>query len=142
MAAWTRAASSSWMSAWTMPVQQGLTAQRQMLDILAHSAQTIGLRFLLAPPWMGFHPWVRKEWHDMTAEKGKAIFDSMTGVATAAAWPWTPHSSAQMLSAMLRPYHVKTRKNSARLGGEAVARAMTGQVGSGSGRRGAGRRRP
>lgn len=124
------AASAPWATNWLLPMQQWMAAQYQICEILMNSSQTILLRFMLAPAWMGYDPWVRKEWHDMTAEKGRAAFDSMRGATLAATWPWTNRSASRIVKAAMLPYESKTRANAKRLGGKAIQRATGGLAGS------------
>ena len=95
------------------------------------SAQTIALRFMLAPPWMAASPWVRKEWITMTAEKVAASHEAMNAAVKAGMSPASlnPRALPRTAEGVLAPFTSRTRSNASRLGsrvlnGEALSAAL------------------
>lgn len=112
-------------------IGQFLELQLKVWQMWIDSAQTIALRFLLAPPWMVASPWVRNEWLTMTAEKVAASHESMNAAVTAGltAASFTPRALSRTAEGLLAPYSTRTRSNASRLGtrilnGEALSAAL------------------
>ena len=105
---------------------QFLELQRKVWQMWIDSAQTIALRFMLAPPWMAASPWVRNEWIRMTAEKVAASHESMNAAVKAGLSPGslTPQSLPRTAEGVLAPVASRTRSNATRLG----SRVLNGQA--------------
>lgn len=104
-------------------VSQVLELQHHFVQLWIDSAQTIAMRFWLAPPWLAGSAWVRDEWWRMTAEKFAASGESLTaavaGTVGAASTPW--FRTARLV---LAPYTRRTSGNAKRL----VSRAALGPL--------------
>lgn len=105
---------------------QFLDLQHKVWQMWVDSAQTIALRFMLAPPWMAASPWVRKEWVTMTTEKVAASREAMNAAVKAGLSPdsLTPRLLPRTAEGMLAPFTSRTRSNATRLG----SRVLTGQA--------------
>ena len=105
---------------------QFLALQHKVWQMWIDSAQTIALRFMLAPPWMAASPWVRKEWVTMTTEKVAASHEAMSAAVKAGMSPesLTPHSLPRTAEGVLAPFTSRTRSNATRLG----SRVLNGQA--------------
>lgn len=120
-------------------VWQLLELHQHCLQLWIDSAQTIAMRFWLAPPWLFGSAWVRDEWWRMTAEKIAASGEAFTAVlAASATGPSTPW--VRTAHRMLAPYTRRTSGNARRLRSrvvlgplplltEAVTRRVEGQAG-------------
>lgn len=125
------------MTSWPSPAvdvtaySQFLDLQRKVWQMWVDSAQTIALRFMLAPPWMAYSPWVREEWIRMVSEKVAASHEAMNVAVTAgiSGQNLNPRSLQKTAQGVLAPFSSRTRSNATRLGsrvlrGEAIAAAI------------------
>lgn len=99
-----------------------LELQRRCWQLWVDSAQTIALRFMLAPPWMAASPWVREEWVKMTAEKVAASTEAINAAAIAGLRPdsYEPKAFSRTAHSVLAPFSSRTRSNATRLGSRAL----------------------
>ncbi len=110
---------------------QFLDLQRKVWQMWVDSAQTIALRFMLAPPWMAYSPWVREEWVRMVSEKVAASTEAMN-VAVKAGMTGqnlNPRSLQKTAQSVIDPFSSRTSSNASRLGsrvlrGDALVAAM------------------
>ena len=103
-------------------VGQVFELQTRLWQMWFDSAQTIALRFWLAPPWLGGSPWVRNEWFRMTAEKMTAAQEAVSTAVTRGMQPGAaaPRTMVRTAAAVLSPYSQRTRSNAARLSSRAA----------------------
>ena len=137
------------LSAWPQPridvtaYSQYLDLQRKVWQMWIDSAQTIALRFMLAPPWMASSPWVREEWVRMVSEKVAASTEAMNVAVKAGinGDGLNPHAIQKTAQGVLAPFSTRTSSNATRLGsrvlrGEALAAAMPTLPGTRAGSKG------
>jgi hypothetical protein len=103
-------------------VNQLLDFHQRWVELWTNSAQTIALRFWLAPPWLVGSAWVRDEWWRMTSEKVAASGESMTAAMMSAMEPasWGRDPLTLTTELMLAPYTKRTSGNARRLASRAL----------------------